>query len=194
MRARHAQVLEAPGSKLDRWLPPTYLSAPREVRRRARHLAGSLFVGSASYAGACAVFAWAQQPGLAALGAANASLVAALLIPLRRGRSVDLLANAFIGISFPTLAAITMATGGQLFALLFGAALIPLVAQLLASRRSAAVWTALTCAYLVASAAWSLAGLPFHTPFPTTRARRRASSVRSCSWCRSSASPGSTNR
>ncbi|MEM7412785.1 MAG: ATP-binding protein [Myxococcota bacterium] len=166
MRVRQAQAWDVHHSKLDRWLASTYLSGPREVRRRARHLAGSIFVGTAAYLGAGAVFVWAQQPGLAALAALNAAGVAALLVPLKRGRSLDHLANAFVGISFPTLAAVTMATGGQLFALLFGASLMPLVALLLTSRRAATLWTAFTCAYLFATACWSIAGLPFPYPLP----------------------------
>jgi len=143
---------------LDRFISTELLEGPREPRWRARHLAGSALAGTACYGVGGAILALSDRPQLAVVAAVAATLILSLLFLLRRGASLDFLANAFVAVSFPCLAGITIATGGGAVTFLFGAAIIPLIAVLLAGRKAGGVWTALTCAYVVGAALLTQSG------------------------------------
>ena len=145
----------APGL-LDRLLPIGLRHGLAERRRRARLLVGSVLAGAGCYVVGAGILAARGQLRLASVCLLAGAGVASHLFFLHRGAPLRLLANTFVAVSVPLVSGVTLATGGQAPAFLFGAALIPPVAVLLAGPRAGMLWTGLTA--LLLSLAATLAG------------------------------------
>jgi len=148
---------------VDAWIPEAIRTGPPDERRRARIVVGFTFVLLALCLEALAFFHW-TLPAEATLWieiAIAVGLGATLLIPVALRRySIAVGANIVIAASFAVMVTIFSVLGGIVAPVLHWCALMPMLALLMGTPRSAIFWTAASFATVAGFTALELLGWP----------------------------------
>lgn len=132
-------------SALD-WWTARYESTTPDVLRRARRIAGALFLGVVGFALATIILlATGQSPVAVPLFLA---VLALLLcgVALRAGVSVDVVANTDIAVNAAVIFGMLLATGGASVGFLIATPVVPALAVLIGNRRSILFWSGMAIA------------------------------------------------
>lgn len=149
---------------VDSWIPERLQESGGEALRRSRIVVGFTLVLLGLGLEAISFFHWALPSG-ATLGldlALVAGLALTLLIPvaLRRFDSIEPAANLIVGASYLVLGTVFVTLGGIHAPVLHWCALVPMLAVLMGSERSAWIWGGIALTTVFGFAAAEFLGAP----------------------------------
>lgn len=147
-KGRLRSRLVSPLAILDRLLPSDLGDANPTVRTSLRLLTALILVCVTSGLVACVLWLQTIDPMIrVVMVVANAALIG-LLVFIRRGLSMSVATNSFLGILAGSLLATTALSGGHVSSSVYSLALIPIFALVLTGMRAMLIWAGASVAAL----------------------------------------------